>query len=92
MVDPFDKEEIIVKDSYVRFNYRRFIKFFMYHFLLFFVVGPITIPAIIWIEGLKFTKNMGMWGATRLHTEQILSFFTGILMTSLFMFTNIGIV
>lgn len=67
--DPFNDEDIWLDDCYVKFNYRIFIKMFFYHFMNFFVIGPLILPIIIIIEGKTFAINMGFYGLNRAFYE-----------------------
>ena len=62
--DPFNTEDFTIQDSYVTFNIGRFIRFFMYHFIFFFVSGPATVLFMKPFENMFFIRNMGFWGWT----------------------------
>ncbi|CDW86982.1 UNKNOWN [Stylonychia lemnae] len=60
--DPFNIEDMIISDSYVYFKIGRFFKFFAYHFLYFFITGPLTFIFLLPFENLTFQRNMGFYG------------------------------
>ena len=39
------------KDCHVIFNFRVFLKYFTYHFLFMFILGPLVAPIVYLIEG-----------------------------------------
>eukprot|EP00347_Sterkiella_histriomuscorum_P006140 403353915 len=60
--DPFNKEDFFKQDSYVTFKCGRFFRFFIYHFLFFFVTGPLTGVVLLLFESRRFLTNMGFMG------------------------------
>ena len=61
MNDPFNNEDFVVADCYVDFQFTKFIRFFAYHFLFFFTLGPFISPIFMKIENKNFIINMGFW-------------------------------
>lgn len=42
--DPFNKEDVIIQDSYAVFNVEKYLKYVVYHILFFLLLGPFTFP------------------------------------------------
>jgi hypothetical protein len=62
--DPFNKEDIAITDSHVKFHIIRFLKAFIYHFLFILVLGPFVSPILILLENKNFVINMGFYKST----------------------------
>eukprot|EP00347_Sterkiella_histriomuscorum_P012590 403367986 len=60
--DPFNNEDAVIQDSYVTFKFQRFAKYFVYHFLFFFLTGPITGLLLLPFENWTYLYNMGFLG------------------------------
>ena len=59
--DPFNRENLIINDTFIVFNSKRYLKSFFYHFLFFFLLGPFATFPITWIENYNYAYNMGIW-------------------------------
>ncbi|CDW89347.1 UNKNOWN [Stylonychia lemnae] len=86
--DPFNKEDLIIRDSYTQFKIDYFAKFLFYHILYFLVLGPFTYFILRIFETKQLLINMGFYGLSRSNLMQTIQWLTLIIPMYLHIFQN----
>ena len=60
-------------EHHCKFNWSYFIEFFFYHFMFYFVLGPLFCLVFLPIIGIPLMRNMGFWGFNFTYVSQFMT-------------------
>ncbi|CDW84058.1 UNKNOWN [Stylonychia lemnae] len=86
--DPFNKEDLIIKDTFTTFKMDLFFKIFIYHLIFFLGLGPFTFIILRLFESKQFLINMAFEGKGSHYWIQISQWLSLIIPFYMYIFLN----